>query len=200
MDAATLIFVDEISHRVVNEYAAAISQLSVAAAGTGDAASRDVLSLAAQQLRRCATAHRALQRPFIDEEIDLADHLACLCRALCEATLCERGIHLELSTQTCWLSADRCWRVGLICAELITNAVRHGLGGRPGVISVLMSCADGRVQCWIVSDGRSARRGKPGRGSQVVRGLAQQLGGRIEWCDAPQGVAAMLSFPCTADD
>ena len=194
--------VEEITHRVVNEYAVAIAQLSVAAARTDDPAGQAVLREAAARLQRCADAHRVLRRPPSDDMMDLGVYLEQLGRAMCDASLCDRGIRLELTMGNCRLSADRCWRVGLICAELITNAMRHGLSTKPGAISVLMFCGEGLVHCWIVDEGGPSAppQAPSGLGCQIVQCLAEDLGGRVEWRFASQGAAAMLSFPLLAPD
>jgi two-component sensor histidine kinase len=52
------------------------------------------------------------------------------------ASLADHGVRLLVDADEIWLESGRSWRVGLIVAELIRNAARHGLGGGPGAIRV----------------------------------------------------------------
>jgi hypothetical protein len=129
--ADPLILVEEISHRVVNEYSQAIAGIRLAARDVASSEAQAVLATAATRLLSFAEAHRALQAPRSGETINLADYLHRLCGAMTASFLQERGVRLSLSTDAVALPGERCWRVGLIVSELITNCVRHGLNNGP---------------------------------------------------------------------
>jgi two-component sensor histidine kinase len=134
-----LLLIEEISHRVYNEYAQAIAGIRAAARNAGSSAARGALESAAARLVQFADAHRALQAPRENEEMDLAGHLRTLCAVTTAATLRDRDIHITLDAKPTILLAGRCWRVALIVAELITNSVRHGFQGQSGEIRVAVS-------------------------------------------------------------
>jgi len=186
--------VQEFSHRVVNEYTEAISTLSLAAASNADLPIRLALRAAAVRLRAFANAHRALQVPLTQEPLNLASYVTQLCACVSEARLAERRIMLTVRADDILLDPERCWRVGLILAELVTNASRHGLCGRPGAIDVEIAEQDGAVICRVCDDGRGVP-GRPGRGSRIVQGLAAELGGTVAWHFATGGCTARLEFP-----
>ena len=186
--------VEEINHRVVNEYAEAIAILTLAASRrstTADCA----LKRAAERLRAHAEAHRALLAPRADGPIDLGHHIGKLCSSLSGASLEERGIDLSLSTDEIWIDGARGWRAGLIVAELIRNAVRHGLQGRSGIIGVEVRKKGSRIQCIVSDDGRAASNPAEGRGRRLVRALAAELHGSVNWRFTNSGSIADVEFP-----
>jgi two-component sensor histidine kinase len=186
--------VEEISHRVANEYAEAIAGLSLAAARDARSDVRRVLKQAADRLHAHAEAHRALLPP-VDGQMNLADYLGRLCATFSRATLVDRSIQLSVDTDEIWLSADRAWRIGLTVAELIRNAARHGLRGRAGSIAVRVARAGEDVVCVVGDDGRCAPNSAAGRGISVARALADDLGGSIDWWFTERGCLARLRAP-----
>jgi two-component sensor histidine kinase len=186
--------VEEISHRVVNEYAEAIAILTLAASrrsATADSA----LTQAAERLRAHAESHRALLAPRADGPFDLGHHIAKLCWSLSGASLEDRGIQLRLSTEEIWIDSARGWRLCLIVAELVRNAVRHGLQGRPGVIDVDVKNAGLRIQCIVTDDGRAEADPVEGRGRRFVRALAAELQGSVNWSFTNSGSTVNVEFP-----
>ena len=87
--------IDEISHRVVNEYTEAICALGRAAKAARDIQAQLALISAATRLRAQVEAHRALQAPVVDGPMDLADYIAELCAHLARAPLAENGMRLK---------------------------------------------------------------------------------------------------------
>lgn len=191
---ASLNLVEEINHRVINEYAEAIAMLSIAAARAGGSV-RDTLRGVADRLRDHAEAHRALSAPAIDTAVNLADHIAAICGAYTRATLSDRNIHLILKADDIWVPADRGWRFGLIVAELLRNAARHGLKGKPGLIDVRITDEGSHILCLISDSGRSEIDSAPGRGQRLVRSLVQEIGGAVRWSFTRRGNFAVVHFP-----
>lgn len=193
------LFVAEVEHRVANEFALAVSSIQRAAALTPDAEAKAALSGAALRLRHYAEAHRRLQAPLTDGPVDLAEYLRGLCAALERASLGERGVELTLVEESVEIAAERCWRVGLIVSELITNALRHGLRGGPGAITVEIARRGGLVACTVSDNGGGAAAARPGHGAKLVDALAEALGGSVERRFGARGAAVRVSFPVDAD-
>jgi two-component sensor histidine kinase len=190
-----LILVEEISHRVVNEYTQVIAEIRLAAAETASMEARHVLASAAIRLRKFAEAHRALQAPTSADIGDLGSYLERLCATISSASLDERGVGLTLRTVTVCLPAQRCWRVALIVSELITNAVHHGLKGGQGKVVVEMEYAGLEVCCRVTDNGKAVPNHSPGRGLKIVKTLAAELGGEIQVRFSPNGACVELVFP-----
>jgi two-component sensor histidine kinase len=189
------LFLTEIEHRVANEYALAVASVSLAAARTADQHAKAALAAAAQRLRDYADVHRALRAPPTDAETDLAACLRDLCRAMSRASLAERGINLTLVETSVQTDAERCWRVGLIVFELVTNAVRHGLALGGGAIRVELTHSGGNVRCLVTDDGRASPDYEPGLGTRLVDALAEELGGFVVRDFCSDGARVLLSFP-----
>ncbi|QAY79062.1 ATP-binding protein [Sphingosinicella sp. BN140058] len=196
---SSLKLVEEINHRVVNEYAEAIATLSLAASRVEDPAAQAVLARAAARLHDHAESHRALMPPAVDGEADLGDHVARICDAFTRATLAERDVHLGVRTVEIRLAAERCWRIGLVLVELIRNAARHGLRGSGGLISVEVSEQSGLLTCEVRDNGRPPSRAIPGRGQGLIRALVAELGGGVEWIFTEGGAIARVQLPVRED-
>jgi len=186
--------IDEISHRVVNEYAEAIWALGRAARAAHDSQAQLALTSAATRLLAQVEAHRALQAPVVDGPMDLADYIVQLCACLARAPLVENGVLLRVTADEVWLDADRCWRVGLIVAELVRNAARHGLSGGARAIWVVVEDVAGHVRCSVCDNGGDSPGACAGRGRRLVQALAAELGGSVSWTFAPTRRCAVLEF------
>jgi len=191
----SLHLIDEISHRVVNEYTDAICALGLAATASRDMRVQLALTSAAIRLRAHAEAHRALQAPTIDGPMDLVDYVGQVCTCLTKASLVERGVWFTVIADEIWLDADRCWRVGLIVAELVRNAARHGFSEGAGVIWIEITEESGRIHCLVCDDGCGGPTTRTGR--RLVEALAVDLGGTVDWNFAPGGCCVRLDFPRT---
>lgn len=195
-----LLMVEEISHRVANEYAGAIAAIDFEATRLADADARAALRRTTDKLHAFAEAHRALQAPAAAGDMCLGDYLDRVCAALSEANLRERGVKLILVEDVVMLEARRCWRVALIIAELITNSVQHGFKPSGGMIVVEVRLVGSEVVCVVAdNNGRCTPNPPPSRGRRVVERLARELSGDIQWFFGPRGVTATLAFPRSQD-
>lgn len=192
---ASLHLVEEINHRVFNEYSEAIASLSLAASRAVNDTTREALIKAADRLRDHAESHRALLPPPVDTGANLADYIGRICNAFAQSTLAEREVLLVLDAADVVLPADRCWRIGLIIAELIRNAARHGLKGRSGQITVHVAKYAGKLMCLVRDTGQPVAGGLPGRGQRLVLSLVNDLGGSVDWSFASDGARALVQLP-----
>jgi two-component sensor histidine kinase len=195
-EPAPMLLVGEISHRVLNEYTHAIATLAMARAETADLTARRALAAAENRLRACADVHRALRPPAGGRPCDLGEYLERVCAALSCASLRDRGVHLTLIPSEVALTADRCWRVALITAELVNNAVRHAFGRGGGRVLVEVESLGPTILCRVTDNGRPASSSPPqGWGRSIVESLTQALGGQIEWLFEPCGTTVVLRIP-----
>jgi two-component sensor histidine kinase len=190
---------EEISHRVLNEYTQAILALSAAAEETRSPAAKLTLTDAAYRLQAYAEVHRALRPPRGSGRSDLTQYLTRLCAALTTARFSDLGVHLSFVASDAPMSAERCWRVGLILSELLTNSVRHAFGGRGGAVVIQVCARDGITWCRVSDNGRSVSpRAVEGRGRTIVEALTRELGGHVEWDFASGGTTVVLAIPSDA--
>jgi two-component sensor histidine kinase len=185
----------EYSHRINNEFASAIGLISHAAARSSTAEARCALAAVKDQLLNYALVHQALQMPERSIRIDAAAYLRRLCRAINRSKLDSTRIELSLVVRKCPLNSQRCWRLGLIVSELITNSVRHGLGKSGGAICVELVPSSPFIKCRVTDNGTSEPVVRPGRGLEIVAALARSLGGTIDHRFGRQGATSLLIFP-----
>jgi two-component sensor histidine kinase len=198
--AAAFTLVEEISHRVLNEYTLAILALTSAAAETTSPAARLALRHIAGRLQAHADVHRALRPPAKSGQTDLGEHLARVCAALASARLSDLGVSLTVVAADAPMSAERCWRVGLIVSELITNCVRHAFRERGGRVVVEVGAGNGMTWCRVSDNGwPPSAQTRSGRGRAIVEALAGELGGQVEWRFGGCGTTVLLSVPSDAD-
>ena len=86
-----LLYLEELLHRVSNEYASAISLASVMASRASTDEAKMALETVIEHLAQRAAVHRVLSPPVVDGTTDLGDYLMRLCRAKVAAEL-ERGV------------------------------------------------------------------------------------------------------------
>src|ERR1700737_2861961 len=115
----------EITHRINNEFASAIQVVSFAAAKSPDHNVKAALAGVMEQLHNYARVHHALQMPASNDCIDASAYLRELCGSISRSKLENRNVELVLVGSQVKMSSERCWLLGMIVAELITNAVRH---------------------------------------------------------------------------
>jgi two-component sensor histidine kinase len=191
-----LLLVEEISHRVVNEFTIAILALRHEACRIVDADAQVALQRVATRLAAFADAHRALQPPEAASDLNLADYLNHLLARLSKASLHDHHIMLRLIDDDITLEPERCWRVGLIIAELVANSAKHGRGDRGGAIIVEVRQAGAELYCTVADNGGpKTRHPIPSRGLRLIERLSAELGGDVAWSFRPTGVTAILTFP-----
>jgi two-component sensor histidine kinase len=196
LSSGAWLLLEEMSHRVANEYALAVSSISLAARRSPPEA-RAALLAVRDRLHGYADAHRAHLAP-ISQSADLSDYLGQLCLSLVRGHLAERGVALRFIADTIYLPSDACWRVGLIVSELITNALRHGVASPGGMITVELRVSAAGLDCAVRDNGGAAHVSPAGHGMQIIEGIAKELGGRINRSFARTGCCAVLSLSSIA--
>jgi two-component sensor histidine kinase len=127
--------------------------------------------------------------------IDAATYLRQLCRAISRSKLDGKGIELLVVERTFHMKSERCWRLGLIVSELITNAVRHAFRSHGGLIRVELLPSTSFVECRVTDSGTGEENIYPGDGLKIVEALAKSLGGAIDQHFGPQGATSVLIVP-----
>ena len=186
----------ELNHRINNELSAAINRVSIDAVRAEHPAVKTALCNVVDFLHQSADVHRALRMPERDDIIDAAEYLQTLCRSMSRSKLERAGLKLVLVTDKVWLHSSRCWQLGMIVHELVTNASRHAFfDGREGVIRVELLRSDIQVRCEVSDNGSAARGVRPGRGLTIVGDLAKSLGGNISHSLGATGTLFKIAVP-----
>ena len=190
------LLLDELNHRINNEFASAINCVSVAAVRTDNVEVKAALSQVVELLHQHADVHRALKMPDRDAVIDAAQYLQTLCRSMSRSKLDRMGIKLVLAADTVWLHSERCWQLGMIVYELVTNVARHAFfEGKDGEVRVELSRAGAYARCGVSDNGSAAAGARPARGLKIIGDLAKSLGGKVDHSLGVKGSSFMLALP-----
>jgi len=188
----------ELNHRINNQLAAAINLISIEAVRAEGREAKAKLSSVVELLHGCAEVHRALRMPEPETLIDAGVYVRRLCCALTGALLDRLGIQLTFKSESLPLQPDRCWRLGLIVNELVTNVTKHArFEGWAGEITIKLAQREGVVNCVVTDNGSASRSGRQGQGLRIIRALARSLGGRIELGLGANFRSVVLSFLLT---
>ncbi len=185
----------EITHRINNELTSTIAMVARTAAQSGNEEVKIALAGVIQHIHDFASVHRALRMPDDDCRVDAARYLRHLCQSISRAKLQYRDIELLFRESPLQLSAKRCWRMGMIVSELIANASRHAFGDEGGKIHVELTNPGAVVQCSVTDNGSAPENIRPGQGLKIVRALAGDLNGSVDYRFGQRGTLVLLSFP-----
>jgi len=143
-----------------------------------------------------ARIHRRLYDPGM-LDVPLASYLEALAKDVLEAAGAT-NIVCVVETDSLRLDLTKLLPVSLLITELMTNALKHGFAGRhDGTIRLRLLRDKDKVVLSVSDNGRGLERESVGEGSlgmTIVRSLAAQLGGNVEWL-SHQGTTARLVFP-----
>jgi len=188
----------ELNHRINNQLAAAINLISIEAVRAEGTEAKASLSSAVELLHGCAEVHRALRMPEPETLIDAGVYVRRLCSALTVALLNRLDIQLTFKGESLPLQPERCWRLGLIVNELVTNVTKHArFEARSGHITIKLAHREGVVNCVVADNGSACPSGRQGQGLRIIRALARSLGGRLELGLGANFRSVVLSFQVT---
>jgi two-component sensor histidine kinase len=185
----------ELTHRINNELAATIGFVNLSAARSGDENVKVALAGVIQHLTDSARIYRALQIPADDVWIDATAYLRDLCESISRTRLQYKSIELVFMECPLKLKASRCWRLGMIVSELITNASRHAFRDNGGTIQVELLNRGTFVECIVIDNGAGSENIRPGQGMKIIRSLLVDLRGTIDQRSGTRGTSVILSFP-----
>ena len=188
----------ELNHRIKNELASAVYVVSAKAVRSDSAAVKAALLDVADLLHHCADVHRALRMPDQGSLTDAATYLQQLCFSITKYRLDRLAIRVLFSADDLKLEGERCWKLGLIISELLTNVARHAqFDDRHPELRVELKLAGNVVKCSVSDNGSAPEPIRRGRGLAIIGELANSLGGRVHTSCAAEGSSFLLTFPLT---
>ncbi len=191
----------EIHHRVKNNLAVIASLFHLQSGYTTDEPILRLLREAQHRVRSMAMVHEHLYNSADLGAVNFAEYTRSLVEQLFRSyRLPDSTVRLALDIRPATLSIDQAVPCGLILNELVSNGLKHAFPDRGGTLSVAL-LADGEVCELRVSDdgvGLPPDRleGKPrSLGLRLIRTLARQLNGTVEFRPATPGTEVRLAFP-----
>ncbi len=188
----------ELNHRIKNEFTSAIYAVSAKAVRSDSVPVKAALLDVVDLLHQCADVHRAQQMPDQGRLTDAARYLQQLCFAMTKYRLDCLAIRVLFSANDLRLEGERCWKLGLIVSELLTNVTRHAqFDARDPELRVELMLAGNVVKCRVTDNGSAPEPIRRGRGLAIIGELASSLGGRVHTSCAADGSSFLLTFPLT---
>lgn len=173
---------DELNHRVKNNMQMLQSLLNLAGRKSRSDEARRVLHEAGGRIAAMAAAQQILYGTAVADRFGAQEFLDAVCNTARQAFSSEVKIVCEASDVE--LSNDVAMPLALIVNELLTNAVKHGIGGTGrGTVRVGLTRRDDSIVLCVEDEGpgfdlQSVR--ARSSGLQLVEGLARQLRGKFE--------------------
>src|SRR5262245_33767906 len=167
----------ELTHRVNNDFAAAIAIVSLTAARSANKEVRAALTAVEERLHNYVQVQRCLGVPSISNFIDASAHLRKLCQSIRCASLDRYGIELLLVECPFELESCRCWTLGMIVSELVTSSSRHVFDRGRGKIVVELSRSGPITRCRVSDNGTCEPEKKWDGRSKIIEGLTTSLHG-----------------------
>src|SRR5216683_3993645 len=185
----------ELNHRIKNELTSAIYAVSAKAVQSDSVVVKAALL---DVVHQCADVHRALHMPDQGRLTDAARYVQQLCFSITKYRLDRLAIRVLFSADDLRLEGERCWKLGLIVSELLTNVARHAQfdTGHPELRVELM-LAGNVVKCSVSDNGSVLEPIRRGRGLAIIGELASSLGGRVHTSCAAEGYSFLVTFPLT---
>jgi two-component sensor histidine kinase len=188
----------ELNHRIGNDLTSVICTVSTKAMQSDNMAVRAALLDVVDLLHDCADVHRALHMPDKKRLTDAAAYLHRLCFSVTKYQLDRLAIRVLFSADDLQLEGERCWKVGLIVSELLTNVARHAnFDGGPPELRAELTLSGNVVKCKVADNGSAPEPVRRGQGLTIIGELASSLGGRVHTSCAAEGYYFLLTFSLT---
>jgi two-component sensor histidine kinase len=133
-------------------------------------------------------------------EIPVREYFECLCRALTASILEPRGLRCEVNIEEGFIEAKRCERLGLVVAELVTNAAKHAfpsqeIGQKDGRVRVDAFYRNGCWCCRVSDNGIGAADASRGCGGMILEGLTRSMGANMIAESSCRGTMITIVLP-----
>lgn len=193
----------EIHHRIANSLAIVSTFVSMQARASTDEATAAALQETNYRIQAVAQVHRRLYTSPTTNTVDLADYLASLVDELRSGmTADSQAIALQLEAEPVEVKPDHAVSVGVIVAELVSNAVKYAFAPDcPGKIVVgLAAKPEGGFVLSVADNGRGftidqAATGS-GLGMRIVKATAASLDSGI--VQEPREIGTLLRLDVPA--
>lgn len=190
----------EIHHRVKNNLQTVASLLRLQSRRLKNPEARAELEESVRRISSIALVHETLsQESGLDVSFDLITGRI-LEMAKGSLTRPDRPISFNVVGTAGDLSSDIATPMSLILTELVQNAVEHAFPGAGGAITVNLGREDGSVVLTVADDGVGVPpefdiETTSSLGLQIVRTLANDLGGSVVIANEEQGASATVRIP-----
>ncbi len=194
----------EVNHRVANSLQLITSLLHFQAEMSGSEDVKAAMKEANSRVIAVARVHRSLYTSFGARWISLPGYLSALIRDLGDVTAGRDGEESVIASSYAPIQAgpDTAVAVGIVAAELILNAFKHGYPDGPGQVRVSLRAGARKVKLIVEDDGIGGMEGvprRPGLGQRIMAAMAEKLSGSLHYERRHPGTRAIFAFPIGED-
>ncbi|WGD30339.1 response regulator [Ancylobacter sp. WKF20] len=193
----------EVNHRVANSLAMVSAMVRLQSNAIEDKECRAALAETQARILAIAGVHRRLYTSADVRVVAIDEYLHGLIEDI-GASMRQAGhtSQLTLATDHLILPTDRAVPIGVMVAELVTNAFKYAYGSDgAGEVRVRLrvDAEAGTAELSVEDDGIGwTGEGKAvgsGLGSRIVRSMAGSINGALEWRPRPRGTCVAVTFP-----
>lgn len=173
----------EIHHRVKNNLQTVSALLRLQGRRATNEETRAALAEAERRVATIATVHQALSQN-VDETVDFDEVFTSVLRGAAVVATAGGKVHTRIEGAFGVVDADSAQALATVLAELVTNAVEHGLEDREGTVTVRAERNGDDLTVHVIDDGVGFEPGTPmtGLGTRIVSTLVRgELQGSIGW-------------------
>jgi PAS domain S-box-containing protein len=192
--------VREAHHRIKNNLQAISDLLYLEVASGSEVSAREVLQESVERIQSIALVHDMLSQDADVQTVDLRAMVEQLVPMVLRSSGAA-GAELQVSVPSVPVSSKKATTLALIINELVSNAAKHGLAGRPDArLQVRLAPEDEGLRLRVRDNGAGLPPGfdlatQANVGLQVVRILAERdLSGKFSLSEGPELEAAVW-FP-----
>jgi len=199
--ARQAVLLREVNHRVANslQLVSALVQMQVNA--VVDEAAREALRDTQNRIAAIMQIHRRLYTSDDVEQVDMRDYLRGLVDEL-QQSVSESPANrpIRLTVDAVKLKTDQAVSLGVIVAELVTNACKYAYpSGEPGEVRVSLERLENNASRLVVEDDgpgvdETAPSHGTGLGRRVIAAMARSIGSEVGFDPAHKGARAVLVF------
>lgn len=182
----------ELQHRVKNSLAMITSLINLEMGRHESPELKNILGEVSNRVQSFSNLYSLLKLSDGEDEIRLDEYIHSI------ATPLSSGYALSIDAKPLAIDAGRAASVGLIANEAITNAVKHGLAGKPdGKVCIRLYRTGGEAHLVIENNGRALPENfdpgqSAGMGLELISILADQLEGRVSYTQGDMTVFTLV--------
>ncbi len=191
----------EVNHRIANSLSLVASLVGLQMHAVQDPPAKNALRETQSRIYAIGLVHKRLYSNGNARLVALDEYLAGLLDHL-ETSMRAEGLGAVLRYEIAplQLKTDTAINLGVVVAELVTNAFKYAYPDGRGDVRVRMKALpDGQAELVVEDDGIGRRTDGPARGTglgtRIVQSMAANMKGELNYTARNPGTAARLTFP-----
>jgi two-component sensor histidine kinase len=190
----------EVNHRVGNSLMLIASLVRLQSRSDNNPKVKAALSEIEARIAAIASLHRSLYTSDDVRSVDLKPYLQSMLDALSDSLNADRNSRISLEASSVMVPTDAAVSIGVITAELVTNAIKYAYpGSQGGQIRVRLAQGTDGMTTLAVEDDGIGWTGKgdiqgTGLGSKVISAMSKGLNADFAYEPLQNGTRAVISF------